>query len=110
MHIHTASEEITIPKLLHYYDKKTGRKSKKPPQFAKKGQKIVALIETSAPICLERFNDYPQLGRFTVRDEGRTVGIGKVTKLISREEVAEGKREDAKKALEDGVGGLKIGD
>jgi hypothetical protein len=24
--------------LLHYYDKATGRKSKKPPQYAKKGQ------------------------------------------------------------------------
>lgn len=81
MHIHTASEEITLQALLHYYDKKTGKKSRKPPQFAKRGMKIVALIETSAPVCLERFVDYPQLGRFTVRDEGRTIGIGKVTKL-----------------------------
>jgi peptide chain release factor subunit 3 len=56
--------------LLHYFDKTTGRKSRKPPQFAKKSQRIVALIETSAPICLERFSDYPQLGRFTLRDEG----------------------------------------
>lgn len=34
------------------------------------GQKIVALIETAAPICIERFADYPQMGRFTLRDEG----------------------------------------
>ncbi|PWN37548.1 uncharacterized protein FA14DRAFT_187640 [Meira miltonrushii] len=81
MHVHTASEEITLQALLHYYDKKTGKKSRKPPQFAKKGMKIVALIETAAPICVERFADYPQLGRFTVRDEGRTIGIGKITKL-----------------------------
>lgn len=86
MHVHTLSEEIKIPALLHYYDKKTGRKSRKPPQFARKGMKIVALIETTAPICLERFADFPQLGRFTVRDEGKTVGIGKVTKLIQRPE------------------------
>lgn len=82
MHVHTLSEEITMTALLHYYDKKTGKKSRKPPQFAKKGMKIVALIETAAPICVERFADYPQLGRFTVRDEGRTVGIGKITKLL----------------------------
>lgn len=82
MHVHTLSEEITMTALLHYYDKKTGKKSRKPPQFAKKGMKIVALIETTAPICVERFVDYPQLGRFTVRDEGRTVGIGKITKLL----------------------------
>jgi translation elongation factor EF-1alpha len=45
------------------------------------GQKVVALIETTLPICVERFVDYPQLGRFTLRDEGRTVAIGKVRGL-----------------------------
>ncbi|KAJ7498955.1 P-loop containing nucleoside triphosphate hydrolase protein [Mycena latifolia] len=68
--------QVTLPALLHYFDKATGRKSRKPPQFAKRGQKIVALIETTAPVCVERFADYPQLGRFTLRDEGT------VTKLI----------------------------
>ncbi|KAL1755281.1 P-loop containing nucleoside triphosphate hydrolase protein [Schizophyllum commune] len=82
MHVHTLSEEVTLAALLHYFDKATGRKSKKPPQFAKKGQKIVALIETTAPVCVEKFSDYPQLGRFTLRDEGRTIAIGKITKLI----------------------------
>ncbi|KAK0553569.1 translation termination factor GTPase eRF3 [Tilletia horrida] len=81
MHIHTLSEEITLPALLHYYDKKTGKKSRKPPQFAKKGMKIVALIETAQPVCVERYTDNPQLGRFTIRDEGITVAIGKVSKI-----------------------------
>ncbi|KAF8915869.1 eukaryotic polypeptide chain release factor 3 [Mucidula mucida] len=93
MHVHTLSEEVVLTQLLHYFDKATGRKSKKPPQFAKKGQKIVALIETTAPICVERFVDYPQLGRFTLRDEGRTIAIGKITKLVESgtiDEVAEG--------------------
>ncbi|PFH46322.1 hypothetical protein AMATHDRAFT_77721 [Amanita thiersii Skay4041] len=84
MHVHTLAEEVTLNALLHYFDKATGRKSKKPPQFAKKGQKIVALVETTASVCVERFADYPQLGRFTLRDEGRTVAIGKITKLIEK--------------------------
>lgn len=41
------------------------------------GQKVVARIETTAPICVEKFADYPQLGRFTLRDEGKTIAIGK---------------------------------
>ncbi|KIY42912.1 hypothetical protein FISHEDRAFT_63099 [Fistulina hepatica ATCC 64428] len=99
MHIHTLAEEVTLPALLHYFDKATGRKSKKPPQYAKRGkhhfddlsgQKIVALIETTAPVCVERFVDYPQLGRFTLRDEGRTIAIGKITKLIEQNDVTEG--------------------
>ncbi|KAB5594287.1 Eukaryotic peptide chain release factor GTP-binding subunit [Ceratobasidium theobromae] len=81
MHVHTLAEEVVLSALLHYFDKKTNRKSKKPPQFAKKGQKIIALIETTAPICVEPFKQYPQLGRFTLRDEGKTVAIGKVVKL-----------------------------
>lgn len=85
LHVHTLSEEITLSALLHYYDKKTGRKSRRPPQFAKKGQKVVALIETTGgAICIEPFGKYPQLGRFTLRDEGKTIAIGKVTKLIER--------------------------
>ncbi|CAH7667794.1 P-loop containing nucleoside triphosphate hydrolase protein [Phakopsora pachyrhizi] len=83
MHVHTLAEECTLIGLLHYYDKKTGKKSRRPPQFAKKGMKIVALIETAAPICVETFKDHPQLGRFTLRDEGKTIAIGKITKLIT---------------------------
>jgi peptide chain release factor subunit 3 len=32
-------------------------------------------------VCVEKFADYAQLGRFTLRDEGRTIAIGKVTRL-----------------------------
>jgi len=45
------------------------------------GQQIIALIETTQTVCLEKFSDYPQLGRFTLRDEGKTIAIGKVTKV-----------------------------
>lgn len=82
MHVHTLAEECTLSALLHYYDKKTGKKSRRPPQFAKKGMKVVALLETAAPICVETFKDHPQLGRFTLRDEGKTIAIGKITKLL----------------------------
>ncbi|KAG9018998.1 translation termination factor GTPase eRF3 [Tulasnella sp. 427] len=99
LHVHTVSEEVQLAALLHYFDKKTGRKSKKPPQFAKRGQKIVALIETAGLICVERFKDYPQLGRFTLRDEGKTIAIGKITKLI----------EQSVDAAADGVAGLSLG-
>ncbi|KAF8591582.1 hypothetical protein K439DRAFT_1380625 [Ramaria rubella] len=82
MHIHTLAEEVTLAALISYFDKKTGRRSKKPPQFAKRGQKIVALVQTTAPVCVERFSDYPQMGRFTLRDEGKTIAIGKITRLV----------------------------
>ncbi|KAK4517854.1 uncharacterized protein ATC70_001202 [Mucor velutinosus] len=82
LHIHAAAEEVQISALLHLIDKKTGKKTRKPPQFVKQGQKAIARIVTSGPICIETFEKLPQLGRFTLRDEGKTVAIGKVTKVL----------------------------
>ena len=38
---------------------------------------ITCVIETEQNVCLEPFDQCPQLGRFTLRDEGKTIGIGK---------------------------------
>ncbi|GMM36477.1 translation termination factor GTPase eRF3 [Saccharomycopsis crataegensis] len=83
MHVHTAIEEVTFTALLHKLQKGTNRKSKHPPPFAKKGMKIIAVLETTQPICIESYDDYPQLGRFTLRDQGATIAIGKITKLLN---------------------------
>ncbi|KAL4919878.1 P-loop containing nucleoside triphosphate hydrolase protein [Aspergillus aurantiobrunneus] len=85
MHVHSAVEEVTVSALLHKLEPGTGRKSKRPPPFASKGQMIIARIEiTSAAgaVCVERFEDYNQMGRFTLRDQGQTIAIGMITKLI----------------------------
>jgi peptide chain release factor subunit 3 len=72
LHVHSAIEEVTFAALLHKLEKGTGRKSKKPPPFAAKGQNIIARLEVlggAGRVCVERFEDYPQLGRFTLRDQ-----------------------------------------
>ncbi|WWD06982.1 hypothetical protein V865_005079 [Kwoniella europaea PYCC6329] len=86
LHVHTLAEEVTLTALLHYFDRRTRRKSKKPPQFAKQGMLVSVLIETTAPICIETYKESKILGRFSLRDEGKTVAIGKVTKLIEKPE------------------------
>ncbi|KKZ63328.1 hypothetical protein EMCG_02329 [[Emmonsia] crescens] len=88
LHVHAAIEEVTFAALLHKLEKDTGRKSKKPPAFAGKGQTIIARLETiggAGAVCVERFEDYNQLGRFTLRDQGQTIAIGMITKLITSE-------------------------
>ncbi|KAI9505756.1 P-loop containing nucleoside triphosphate hydrolase protein [Coemansia spiralis] len=81
LHVHMAVEEVTITKLLHKLNKQ-GQKSRVPPPFVKKKDACIVRIESSKPICVERFKDFMQLGRFTLRDEGRTIAVGKVLKLI----------------------------
>ncbi|KAI2610556.1 hypothetical protein GGR54DRAFT_617444 [Hypoxylon sp. NC1633] len=88
IHVHSAVEEVTFAALLHKLQKGTGRKSKMPPTHAKKGDSIIARMEViggAGSVCIERFEDYPQMGRFTLRDQGQTIAIGKITKLITDE-------------------------
>ncbi|KAF8864738.1 hypothetical protein BDZ45DRAFT_491005 [Acephala macrosclerotiorum] len=91
LHVHSAIEEVTFAALLHSLQKGTGRRSKKPPTHAKRGDSIIARMEViggAGSVCVERFEDYPQLGRFTLRDQGQTIAIGKITKLIKAEDDA----------------------
>ena len=47
----------------------------------KSGAVAVVQLAVEKPICVELFSDVPQLGRFTLRDEGRTIAVGKIVKL-----------------------------
>lgn len=88
-HVHSATEEVTFEALLHKLEPRTGRKSKKPPPFASRGMGIIARLRVTSgggKICVERFEDYPQLGRFTLRDQGQTIAVGKITKLLLDED------------------------
>ncbi|KAK5662087.1 hypothetical protein OQA88_10201 [Cercophora sp. LCS_1] len=86
LHVHAAIEEVTFAALLHKLQKGTNRKSKLPPSHAKKGDSIIARLQVTGgagSVCVEKFEDYPQMGRFTLRDQGQTIAIGKITKLIT---------------------------
>jgi peptide chain release factor subunit 3 len=79
VHLHSIIEECEILSLVYEIDPRT--KEKKKTKFVKSGKLVVCRLQTVRPIPLERFSDVPQLGRFTLRDEGKTIAIGKVTKL-----------------------------
>ncbi|XP_063362062.1 eukaryotic peptide chain release factor GTP-binding subunit ERF3A isoform X1 [Cydia amplana] len=82
MHIHCAAEEVTVKALICLVDKKTGDKSKTRPRFVKQDQVAIMRIECAGIICLEPFKKFAQMGRFTLRDENKTIAIGKVLKVI----------------------------
>merc|ERR1719210_2872982 len=82
MHLQAMSEEVKIKTLICLVDKKTGEKSKTRPRFIKQDQIAIVRFEAHHPICMETFKDHPQLGRFTLRDEGTTIAIGKILKVV----------------------------
>ena len=45
-------------------------------------------FETSGVICLEAFKDHPQLGRFTLRDEGKYYAFQTVCSLTKQKLVS----------------------
>lgn len=81
LHLHTVAEEVTIKNLICLLDKKTGKKT--PTRFIMQDQIGIARFQVNAGmICMETFTDFPQMGRFNLRDEGRTIAIGQVLKVI----------------------------
>jgi len=86
IHIHTAVEECNIVILVSQLDKKTLAVTKKRPTFVTAGAVVRAVIECAQPVPLELFSDNPQLGRFTLRDEGKTIAIGKVVTLQKKKQ------------------------
>jgi len=85
LHVHAAAVEVQLKKLITLIDRKTGQRTQEHPRFIKQDQVAIArfeLTQTGQAICMEPFKRFPQLGRFTLRDEGRTVAVGKVLKIV----------------------------
>jgi len=80
MHAHVANEECEIVKLYESINMKDRKKSKNP-TFVREGMAVVCSISLSRSVALDAFTGAEQLGRFTLRDEGRTIAIGKITEL-----------------------------
>ncbi|KAH0451699.1 hypothetical protein IEQ34_018998 [Dendrobium chrysotoxum] len=88
LHIHAIVEESEIVELIEEIDVKKKkdadpkkRKPKRKPLFVKNGAVVVCRVQVNNLICIENFADFPQLGRFTLRTEGKTIAVGKVVAL-----------------------------
>ena len=66
-----AIDYVSIQQLKALIDRKSGKVATKRPRFVKQDQVVIAVLQTSGVICLETFKDFPQMARFTLRDEGQ---------------------------------------
>uniref|UniRef100_A0A8R1DVQ6 Tr-type G domain-containing protein n=1 Tax=Caenorhabditis japonica TaxID=281687 RepID=A0A8R1DVQ6_CAEJA len=80
LHIQSAVEEVSVRGVIATIDKKTGEKKRA--KFVKQDEKCIMRLESPEPFVLEPFKEFPYLGRFTLRDEGKTIAIGKVLKVV----------------------------
>jgi len=81
-HIHTSQMACTITEILEKKDPKTGQTLQKNPDFVKTGDVAVVKVKPLRPLVVEKFNEFPQLGRFAIRDMGQTVAAGVVLEVV----------------------------
>jgi len=80
-HIHTSQMSMTLTELRKRMDPKTGATVEENPKFLKTGDAAIVKIVPMKPVCLEKFSEFPQMGRFAIRDMGQTVAAGVVLEV-----------------------------
>lgn len=67
---------LSLQQLNALIDRKSGKKVAQKPRFVKQDQVVLAVLQTAGVICLETFKQFPQMARFTLRDEGTCLAFG----------------------------------
>ncbi len=82
-HVHTAQFAGKVIELVEKKDPKTGQSMGKP-DFIKTGDVAVVKVKPLKPVVLEKFSDFPPIGRFAIRDMGQTVAAGVVLDVVPK--------------------------
>lgn len=84
LHVHTAQVACTFTELIKKIDPRTGQTSEEHPQFLKTGDVALVKLKPTKLLCIEPAKDFPQLGRFAIRDMGSTVAAGMVVSVTPK--------------------------
>lgn len=105
MHIHTIQEECILKEIdvLFEENEKGQQVQKVKPKFCTTGAVIHCKIQMNKPICFEKYDTIPQMGRFTLRDDGKTIALGKILKYkpANIEVNTDGLNEEQRKQVEE---------
>jgi len=92
IHAHTASIACRIVEIQAKLDPKTGKIAERNPPFMKPGDIAIVKFKPTKPMVVEKYSEFPRLGRFAMRDMGKTVGIGIVVDVKPMKVEIRGKR------------------
>ncbi|MCX6694948.1 MAG: translation elongation factor EF-1 subunit alpha [Candidatus Altiarchaeota archaeon] len=80
-HVHTAQVACTFTELIKTLDPKTGAVKQEKPEFLKAGDVAIVKVKPTRSLVIEPAKEFPQLGRFAIRDMGQTVAAGMVIEV-----------------------------
>ncbi|MFZ8849882.1 MAG: translation elongation factor EF-1 subunit alpha [Thermoproteota archaeon] len=78
MHIHTATVATKFEEIQKKLDIRTGATIEENPKFIKQGDAAIVKLRPIRPVIVEKYSEFPALGRFAIRDMGRTIAAGVV--------------------------------
>ena len=81
LHVHTSTTPVTFVELVQKIDPRTGSVAEEKPSFIKQGDAAIVRFKPMKPVVIERYQDLPPLGRFAIRDSGRTIAAGTVIEV-----------------------------
>jgi len=84
LHYHTGQVACRFTELLRKIDPRSGQVVEEKPSFLKTGDSAIVKMEPLHPIAVETYTDFPELGRFAVRDMGTTVAAGVVKEITKK--------------------------
>jgi peptide chain release factor subunit 3 len=80
IHIGVTVSTCTFEEIIAKYDPITKKKVKA--GFCKSNTRAIVKVFLKETTCIEKYNDFKPLGRFALRDEDITIGIGKVINIL----------------------------
>ena len=84
LHAHTAQVAATLSEFIAKIDSKTGGVVEEKPKFLKTGDAAIVRIRPVRPLAIETFKEFPEIGRFALRDMGTTIAAGVVKSVIEK--------------------------
>jgi elongation factor 1-alpha len=84
LHAHTAQVAATLSEFVAKIDAKTGGIVEEKPKFLKTGDAAIVRIKPTRPLAIETFKEFPEIGRFALRDMGTTIAAGVVKGIIEK--------------------------
>jgi len=84
LHYHTGQIACRFTELIRKIDPRSGQVVEEKPTFLKTGDAAVVRMEPLHPIAIETYTDFPELGRFAVRDMGTTIAAGVVKEITKK--------------------------
>jgi elongation factor 1-alpha len=84
LHAHTAQVAATLSEFLAKIDPKTGGTVEDKPKFLKTGDAAIVKIKPVRPLAIETFKEFPEIGRFALRDMGTTIAAGVIKSITEK--------------------------